>query len=78
MSQLEGIAGQANQDEGEFIQVRKKSERSNTEKNNEKKKPKSRSRNNSIGEGKSNKARSVLLVPLAIFVYLTLKLFVFF
>jgi len=64
MSQLEGIAGQANQDEGEFIQVRKKSERSNTEKNsatggiNEKKKSKSRSRNNSIGEGKSNKARS--------------------
>jgi len=63
MSQLEVNAGQTNHDEGEFIQVRKKSERSNTEKNstsgnNEKKKSKSRSRNNSIGEGKSSKARS--------------------
>ena len=62
MSQLEVNAGQTNHDEGEFIQVRKKSERSNNEKNstsgnNEKKKSKSRSRNNSIGEGKSNKAR---------------------
>ena len=50
-------------DGGEFIQVRKKSERSNNDKNsasngtNDKKKPKPRSRNNSIGEGKSNKAR---------------------
>ena len=66
MSQVEGIAAETNHDEGEFIQVRKKSERSNNEKNsassggiNDKKKSKPRSRNNSIGEGKPNKARSV-------------------
>merc|ERR1719273_561055 len=51
-------------DGGEFIQVRKKSERSNNDKNsasngtNDKKKPKPRSRNNSIGEGKPFKTRS--------------------
>jgi len=64
MSKVSGIADEANHDEGEFIQVRKKSERTNTEKNlttagcNDKKKSKPRSRNNSIGEGKPNKARS--------------------
>ena len=59
-----GGADQTNNDEGEFIQVRKKSERSNNDKNpaaaaglNDRKKSKPRSRNNSIGEGKPNKAR---------------------
>ena len=54
-------------DGGEFIQVRKKSERSNNDKNsasngtNDKKKPKPRSRNNSIGEGKPFKTRYVCI-----------------
>ena len=49
--------------EGEFIQVRKKSEKTqnvlNPDKNDkvDKKKSKSRSRNNSLGEGKSSKPR---------------------
>ena len=70
MSKLGGTADQTNNDEGEFIQVRKKSERSNNDKNsaglNDKKKSKPRSRNNSIGEGKPNKARYDLLHGLSI------------
>ena len=62
MSTVEGTCVESVQDEGEFIQVRKRSERvSNNDKNstgcNEKKKSKSRSRNNSIGEGKPTKTR---------------------
>ena len=66
MSKAESTLAETNHDEGgEFIQVRKKSERSNNDKNsatasaasNDKKKPKPRSRNNSIGEGKPYKAR---------------------
>jgi len=46
--------------EGEFIQVRKKSEKNtaNHDKNIERKKNKSRSRNNSLGEGRPSKPRS--------------------
>ena len=45
--------------EGEFIQVRKKSEKNtaNHDKNIERKKNKSRSRNNSLGEGRPSKPR---------------------
>ena len=44
--------------EGEFIQVRKKSDKVNHDsKPNDKKKNKSRSRNNSLGEGKPSKPR---------------------
>ena len=45
--------------EGEFIQVRKKSDKNtaNHDKNTERKKNKSRSRNNSLGEGKPSKPR---------------------
>ena len=64
MSKVEGTLAETNHDDGgEFIQVRKKSERSNNDKNsastgcNDKKKPKPRSRNNSIGEGKPYKTR---------------------
>ena len=66
MSKVESTLAETNHDEGgEFIQVRKKSERSNNDKNsastgsNDKKKPKPRSRNNSIGEGKPYKTRYV-------------------
>merc|ERR1719150_1040754 len=65
MSQAECALAETNHDEGgEFIQVRKKSERTNNDKNfatsgsNDKKKAKPRSRNNSIGEGKPYKTRS--------------------
>ena len=66
MSKVESTLAETNHDDGgEFIQVRKKSERSNNDKNsastgiNDKKKPKPRSRNNSIGEGKPYKTRYV-------------------
>ena len=68
MSKAEGTLAESNHDEGgEFIQVRKKSERTNNDKNSatataDKKKPKPRSRNNSIGEGKPYKARSVCIL----------------
>ena len=76
MSKAESTLADTNHDEGgEFIQVRKKSERTNNDKNlgttgstNDKKKPKPRSRNNSIGEGKPYKARYVCLHHLEILI----------
>ena len=75
MSKAESSLDETNHDEGgEFIQVRKKSERSNNDKNsvsaanNDKKKPKPRSRNNSIGEGKPYKTRFVCFYHLEILI----------
>ena len=77
MSKAESTLAETNHDEGgEFIQVRKKSERTNnTDKtsttsgsSNDKKKSKPRSRQNSIGEGKPNKARYVCFYHLEILI----------
>ena len=58
MSKIEDVNNIDPDNEGEFIQVKKKSDK-NQDSRTDKRKPKARSRNNSVGEGKtSNKPRS--------------------
>ena len=84
MSKAESTLAETNHDEGgEFIQVRKKSERTNnTDKtsttsgsSNDKKKSKPRSRQNSIGEGKPNKTRYVCFYHLEILIMTLLTVY---
>ena len=70
MSKVEiKVSGDASKDgEGEFIQVRKKSDKmtvnggGDKQPGTDRRKNKSRSRNNSLGEGKPSKARYVNLL----------------